>query len=235
VNNPAGYVNSRQIAAQGGYTYQINRSDQIGLLYGYQQFKYPTILSGDITTNLVNAVYGHRISGRLDLTLGGGPQFTKINSVIFGNNTRVSASGRASLRYRFPKTSVGFYYDHYNTSGSGFFVGANTDTVRLSASRPVTKNWLGTADFGYTRSSRLVPIVILLSPANNAQTYAYFYGGVSVHRQLGRDFSVFGSYQFNDVSFDQSFCGTTVNCSRAFRRNVAVIGLDWHPHPIRLD
>jgi hypothetical protein len=235
VNNPVGYVNSRQIALQGGYTYQINRSDQIGLLYGYQQFKYPSILSGDITTNLVNAVYGHRISGRMDLSLGGGPQFTKINSPLLGNSTRLSASGRASLRYRFPKTSVGLYYDHYNTSGSGFFVGASTDVARLTASRPISKNWLGTADFGYTRSSRLVPVVILLSPVNSAETYGYFYAGLSAHRQLGKDFSLFGSYQFNDVNFDRNFCGNTVNCSNMFRRNVAVIGLDWHPHPIRLD
>lgn len=235
VNNPVGYVNSRQVAAQGGYSYQISRSDQLGVLYGYQQFKYPSILTGDITTNLVNVVYGHRISGRLDLTLGGGPQFTKVNSPLFGMNTRTSASGRASLRYRFPKTNLGLYYDHYNTSGSGFFVGAKTDLVRLSASRPISKNWQGTADFGYTRSSRIVPIVILLSPVNSAQTYGYFYGGVSLHRQLGRDFSLFGSYQFNDVNFDRSFCGTSVNCSHMFQRNVALIGLDWHPHPIRLD
>ena len=235
VNNPVGYINSRQVALQGGYSYQISRSDQIGVLYGYQQFKYPNVLSGNVSTNLVNAIYSHRISGRMDMSLGGGPQFTKINSPLFGNNTRVSASGRASLRYRFPRTSLGLYYDHYNSSGSGFFVGAKTDVARLTATRPISKNWVGTGDFGYTRSSRLVPLVVQLSVVNNASTYGYYYAGVSLHRQLGRDFSLFGSYQFNNVHFDRTFCGTAASCANSFSRNVAVIGLDWHPHPIRLD
>jgi hypothetical protein len=37
------------------------------------------------------------------------------------------------------------------------------------------------------------------------------------------------------VNFDRSFCGTAASCSHSFQRNVFVIGLDWHPHPIRLD
>ena len=42
------------------------------------------------------------------------------------------------------------------------------------------------------------------------------------------------SYQFNDLMFDTSFC-TVAPCNRTSQRHVALIGVDWHPHPIRLD
>src|SRR5205085_9219751 len=123
-----------------------NKKDQVSVVYGYQTFRYANVFQGNLSTQLVNALWGHRISGRMDLVLGGGPQFTRSSSPLFGTNTRISGSGRASLRYRFPLTSVGLSYDHYNTSGSGFFVGAMSDIARVTASRPLFKVWNVTAD-----------------------------------------------------------------------------------------
>jgi len=235
VNSPPGFLNSRQVSAQGGYNYLLNKKDQLGVVYGYQTFRYPSVLQGNLNTNLVNVLWGHRLSGRMDLVLGGGPQFTRSSSPLFGSNTRISGSGRASLRYRFPLTSVSLSYNHYNTSGSGFFVGAKSDVARLSASRPFFRVWNVTADIGYTHDSRIVPVVILFSPINNARSYNYIYAGGSVRRQLGRDFSAFLSYQYNNLNFDQSFCINSTSCARTSQRSVVVFGIDWHPHPIRLD
>src|SRR5262249_43111084 len=152
-------------------------------------------------------LYGHRVSGRMDFLIGAGPQITQTSSPFFGSSTYVSLSGRASLRYRFPKTSLGIYYDHYNTAGSGFFVGAKTDLVRFSVSRAFGRVWDASADIGYTHDVRILPVPVIFSPVNNAESYNYVYAGVALHRQLGRQFSVFVSYQFNQLGFDQSFCG----------------------------
>jgi hypothetical protein len=227
-----GLINSRQVAGQAGYNYQINRANQIALVYGYQNFRYPNITAGDFQTHLFHVLYGHRISGRMDVVFGGGPQITQIHSPVSGNDSRISASGRASLRYRFQVWSTSLSYSRYNSSGSGFFAGATSDLVRVTASRTLGRLYDLSTDLGYTRNSRILPTVVNVPGA----TYNYWYAGGAVHRQFGRDFDGFVSYQFNRLGFDQTFCTVNVNnCSNNSQRHVVIIGLDWHPRPIRLD
>ena len=230
-DDAAGFINSRQISGQAGYNYQINRRDQLSIVYGYQGFRYPNLAGESFTTNLWNVLYGHRISGRLDLVVGGGPQMTSIDNPQVGNTQRISFSGRGSLRYRFPKTNLGLFYSHYNTNGSGFFAGAKSDIVRLAVTRPIGRVWDAILDVGYTHNSQIQPSIIGVQ----ASSYNYGYAGGGMHRQLGQNFSVFVSYQFNDLAFDSSFCVAPGPCDRTSRRHVAAVGLDWHPHPIRLD
>jgi hypothetical protein len=242
-NASSSLINSRQISAQAGYNYQINRKDQIALVYGYQDFRYPSSLGTHFNTNLVNVLYGHRISGRMDLVLGAGPQLTHIHSCTIlpfstqcvpVSSTRLSGAGLARLRYHFPKTIVGLSYDHHNTSGSGLFVGATSDVARVDATRPLGRVWNGTANIGFTHNRRVASNP-LVSAVNNARTFDYLYAGARVHRQLGRQFSLFIGYQFNNLAFDSTFCGTAKSCSQMSQRHVGTVGLDWHPRPIRLD
>jgi hypothetical protein len=69
----------------------------------------------------------------------------------------------------------------------------------------------------------------------SADIYQYGFAGIGVHRMFGRSFHAFASYQFNDLIFDSSYCGTTGTCNRISQRQVGTIGLDWIPRPIRLD
>ena len=152
-------------------------------MYGYQGFNFSTGVS--FHSNVIQLMWGHRISGRMDFLIGAGPQFTQISNVLtpvsnptsadtvppcqFGgtltslvlecptNSLRISAAGRASLRYRFPKVSLDLTYDHYLTSGSGFFAGAESDIARLTATRPLGRIWSGFSDLGYSRNSRVLP------------------------------------------------------------------------------
>jgi len=230
-NQIAPFVDSNQVAAQAGYNYQINRKNQIALLYGFQDFHYPNFAGSTFTTHVGQLLYAHRITGRMDLLLGGGPQVTNINSPTFGSNQRITVSGRASLRYRFPRTTLGIHYERYSTSGSGFLLGANSDIARLSVSRSLSRLWDVIADLGYAHNSQIQP-----GGSIAATSYDYGYAGGMARRQLGRYFSLFLSYQFNDLAFDNSFCGLTgPRCDRTSRRHVAAVGLNWHPRPIRLD
>jgi hypothetical protein len=233
---PFTYINSQTVSGQAGYNYQINRSDQVGLLYGYQSFHFPTSVAGNFRTHYFHVLYGHRISGRMDLVVGGGPQLTDITrptATGSTSTTNLSASGRAMLRYRFTHTNLAVSYDRYNSSGSGFYGGAKTNLFRLTASRPFGRLWSGTADVGYTTNSRILPVT---TGGIAGQSFNSLYAGASLHRQFGRVFSGFVSYQFNNLMFDSSFCTTTTGtCNRTSRRQVALIGIDWTPHPIRLD
>jgi hypothetical protein len=225
------FINSRQTVAQAGYDYQLSRRDQIGLIYGYQAFRYPAEVGTDFDTHLFNVLYGHRISGRMDLVLGGGPQLVETHNIFTGSIREISGSGRATLRYRLARSSLLLSYYHFTTSGSGFFAGAKTDTVRAGLNHPFGRVWEATFDAGYSHSNRLAPTLLGVGIA--ARSYGHFYLGGVAHRQLGRDFSLLLSYQFNDLGFDNSFCAAGGSCRS--QRHVAMVGLDWRPRPIRLD
>jgi hypothetical protein len=226
-NDTAGFIDSNQITGQIGYDYKLSRKSQIALVYGYQDFQYPNIPGSSFDTHVVNLMYGYRISGRMDFLVGAGPQVTVIhNSALFGGSSnRVTVSARAALRYRFPRTSIGIYYDRYNSSGSGYFVGAVSDVVRFSVSRPLTRLWTATADVGYAHNSAL--------QSGSTNSFQYVYAGAAVRRPLGRQFAVFFSYQFNDLQFNGATCTAGGSC--VSQRHVVAAGLDWHPRPIRLD
>lgn len=233
-DNTAGFIDSNQITGQVGYDYKLSRKSQVALVYGFQDFRYPNIPGSSFSTHVVNLMYGYRISGRMDFLVGAGPQVTLIhNSPLFGGSSdRVTVSARAALRYRFPRTSVGIYYDRYNSSGSGYFVGAVSDVVRFSISRPLTRLWSATADIGYAHNSALQSGAFnLLPPSTNS--FQYVYAGAAVRRPLGKQFAVFFSYQFNDLQFNGTTCTAGGSC--ASQRHVVAAGLDWHPRPIRLD
>jgi hypothetical protein len=220
------FIGSSEETVQFGYDRTLNPKDQIALSYGYQGFNFSTVGTA-VHSHVLQAMYGHRISGRMDFTIGAGPQFTHTSDVAYictylgipvqiptnqcpaiggtlvgvpqtANHTGVA--GRVSLRYRFPKTSVSLSYDRFNTSGSGLFAGSRSDTVVLDAQRPLSRIWNVFGDVGYSRNSRLQ----LGGSTVNANSFSYLYAGVGLHRQFGRNLRGFVSYQFNHMNFDTS-------------------------------
>jgi hypothetical protein len=236
----SGYVNSQQVTGQVGYNYQLSRHDQIALSYAYQAFHFPRVGAGSFNVNLWQVTYGHRISKKLDFKAGGGPQWVHTNGFFRGTTvpftqSNITGSGHASLMY-YPtaRTNMNISYSHYTNPGSGFFAGANTDSVRYALSHSLTRRWNSTLDTGYSRNSR-----VLAGPANlvgNATTYQYWFAGGALRRQLSRHFGAFASYQFDSIGFNSGFCAAgNPGCSKDYGRHVGVIGLDWTPSPIRLD
>jgi len=79
---------------------------------------------------------------------------------------------------------------------------------------------------------------------SNTTSYNFWYAGGALHRQIGRDFSAYVSYQFNEFYFGcagvsvpsvASSVPPSLACGSRTQRHVATVGVDWHPHPIRLD
>jgi hypothetical protein len=266
------FIGSSQVSAQVGYNRLLSSHTQIALVYGYQGFDF-SVLGADFHSNIIQGLYGHRISGRMDLLLGAGPQFTRISvacsftDVIAGispctlnsggqvvgsiPSTKIGVAAQGRLRYKFTKTSMDLQYQRFETSGSGLFLGAQSDIVRLSADRPLSRVWGSFFDLGYAHNSRLQNLTaaqfntcnptgqnnILLPPCPgvNANTYAYGFAGGGLHRAFGREFHGFLSYQFNELTFDHSYCGGLTDCNRISNRQLITIGLDWTPRPIRID
>jgi len=266
------FIGSSQTSAQVGYNRLLTPHTQIALVYGNQAFDF-SFAGMAFHSHIIQGMYGHRITGRLDLLLGAGPQFTFIGSacslfdVLVGNahcsvsasgqplgsipNTKLGVAAQARLRYKFTKTSLSLSYQRFETSGSGLFFGAQSDIVRLTAERPLSRVWSAFTDVGYSRQDRLQNLTaaqqatcnlpgqttpnLPACPGVNANTASYVFLGVGVHRAFGREFHGFASYQFNEIFFDESYCVPNTPCNRISNRNVLTFGLDWTPRPIRID
>jgi len=276
------FIGNSQLTAEVGYNRILGPHDQGALMYAYQGFDFSTGVA--FHSHVVQVMWGHRISGRMDFLVGAGPHLTFIDNLLTAitnpgpgnmippciiggslsspvlecpeNDRRLSSAGQASLRYRFPKFYTNLSYSHYLTSGSGFFAGAESDIVRLTAGRPLGRIWSVTADIGYSRNSRVASLTAAESatctmsatnpnpppcPGTVADIYQYGFAGVGVHRMFGRDWHAYASYQFNYLTFDSSYCqamaagAAPTPCNRISQRNVGTIGLDWTPRPTRLD
>jgi hypothetical protein len=242
--NGAAFIGSSQLAAQAGYNRILTPHTQIAAVYGYQGFDF-SVLGTAFHTHVIQGMYGHRISGRMDLLLGAGPQIT----VGTTPDTRIGVAAQARLRYRLSKSSLDLRYERFMTSGGGLFTGAQTDTVRFGVDHPLSRVWSLSADLGFNHNDRLQPltqqqIIACITgsqgsqsacPAGDAKTYIDGYVGAALHRHFGREFHGYLSYQFNELWFDQSFCVSGTPCDRISNRQVVTLGLDWTPRPIRID
>jgi len=250
LNSPPGLLNSEMMISQVGYNYLLSRSNQIGVSYAFEEFHFPTANAGSLNLNLWQVYFAHRISGRLDFTAGGGPQWIHINGftpqlvitssgpaiiLVPLHTSRVSGAGRLGLNYRHSsRTSMALSYFHYVTPGSGFFPGATSDVVRYSLNHQLTRRWSSNLDTGFSRSTRILNPTLSNSAAGNSHTYDYWYAGGGVRRQFTRQFQGFATYQYNRLLFGSGFCSSS-HCSAGYGHHIGMIGVDWTPRPIRLD
>lgn len=227
--NPSGFINSNQFGGDVGYSYAINRRDQVGIVYGFRAFRYPVALDvGGVDSHILQAIYGHRISGRMDLLIGAGPQWTIIKVPNQGSTTQISVSARASLRYRFERAAAAVSYLRINTTGSGFFAGAESDIVRISGSYDLARRWHARLDAGFSHNDRLQATT---QPVN-AGSFDYLFAGAGLEREFNRNLGAFLAYQYNYQVFGN--CAGT-NCNNRTSRQVIQFGASWHFRPIRLD
>ena len=116
-------VDSQQFNGQLGFNRLLTKgSDWIPLCF--QDFHFPTSGSGTVTAQIVHVIYGHRVTGRLNFTAGGGPQFVIIHSPLFGESKRISGNGSIALHYIFsPRTNAQNTLYQRFVSPDGFLCG----------------------------------------------------------------------------------------------------------------
>ncbi|MGB9073325.1 MAG: hypothetical protein WCC22_11855 [Terriglobales bacterium] len=233
-NGNANLINSEQWTFEGGFSHLLGRRDQVALVYAFQDFLFPFTAGGDIHTNVANLRYGHTISGRMSLLVGAGPQYISIYEP--GNPSQVdrrwSLSAQARLSYKFPRTTLSLAYEKYTSPGSGFFAGADTQVGRASFMRPLGRTFEFYGDLGYSYHKRLQQ---LLFSGTAGQRYSDGFIGGILRKNMSRNFGVFAAYHFSELAFDRAFCTASSPCSRISNVNIATIGVDWHPRPVRIE
>ncbi len=231
-NDSQGFINSRQAGAQAGYSYTISKKDQLALSYGFQSFHFPAAAGADnVIAHVVQGMYGHRVSGRMDLVFGAGPQWTRIQDPLTGTSSRISVAGQATLRYRFQRTSGVLSFERYDNSGSGFFAGAESNVARLELARKLGRRYTANAAVGFAHNKRLQSSLLGVA----STSYNYGFAGLALRREFGYNWGTYLSYQWNDQIFDTCPIVGQQFCDRISVRHVLTFGVDWHFRPIRID
>ncbi len=239
---PFPIINSQQTTGQIGFNHTLTRRDQVGVQYAFQEFHFPRGGSGSVNAHVWDALYGHRVTGKLNLTVAGGPQLVIVHNPPTTANPAattsrlVSANGSLTFTYTVSsRTHASVMYQRYVTPGSGFFAGANTNAARLSLGHLFGRHWTTNTDVGYSHNSSLQSSSAATVSGIHSHAYQFWYAGSSLQRQLGPQFSVFVSYQFNDMGIGQcTGSGASAVCGLSALRHTGQVGINWHPRPIRL-
>jgi len=223
-----GNVDSDQYVGNIGYNYQFSRNNTIAVQYRFSAFHYLNNPQA-IGDHMVQLVFGRKITGRLALTLSGGPDISDFRVPIAPSTEthHVAGSGGASLSYQVPKGSVTAGYFHGVTAGSGVFLGAITDQVSAAATRRITRVWSGEVHGGYARNRNAQS-----SSGVNSTDYDSFYGGVSAARPLGR--RALFSLSYTAYVQRSAASGCSSNCNSTFTTNQITVGVSWHARPFVL-
>ena len=222
-------INSDQLTIEGGYSHLVSRHDQVGVVYAFQLFQFPQETGGEVYIHVVNLRWSHTISGRMSFIAGAGPQYTDLE--LGGPATHWSLSARVQLRYKFGHGSMVASYEKYTSTGSGFFLGANTQAARLGYTRPLGRTWEFYGDLGYSHNTKLQPAVIGVT---GASSYNEGSAGAVVRRHLGRSYDFFAAYRFSEIAFNNPVEIGGSN-GRISQRHVGTIGVEWHPKPTRIE
>jgi hypothetical protein len=236
VNNFAN-IESNDVVLNAGYNYAITRKDTVGVVYRFSAYHFlgqPQAI-GDHSPQLS---YGRKITGRLALQLSGGAEITTFRVPVGGETHHVGGAGHASFNYAFKRGGVDLSYSHGVTSGSGIFLGATTDQIRLDTNRQLTRQWNGNVQVGYARNRNVVSGAIGLpgvTGTNSASaSYDSFYFGGGASRPLGRNLNFTSAYT---AYIQHTNAGATCvigTCGTNYTSHQITLGLSWHTRPFVL-
>jgi hypothetical protein len=223
----SGNVNSDSEILNAGYNYAITRKDSIGLVYLFNAYRYPGSPQA-LGDHVGQFVFGRKITGRLALKLGGGPEVTTFRVAIGGSKQRISGFGNAALAYAFARSSVALSYTHGLSGGSGVFTGSILDQANATWNRQLTRAWNGSVNFGYARNHQILSVSGLTSPS-----YDMWLAGAGLSRALGRraDFSV--GYQAQIQNSNVAICSSP-NCGTDYTVHQIFLTFKWHTRPLVL-
>jgi hypothetical protein len=221
----AGNIDSNDAIGSVGYDYELSKHDSIGALYLFSSYRYLGEPQA-IQDHTVQLAYGRKVTGRLALSLFGGPEITLFRVQTTGFANRTSMSGRAELIYSRSRTSLSASYVHGVSGGSGVFTGSNTDSVQGSVSRQLSRVWHGDVSFGFARNSSLPNQSVVVG----APTFDTLFVGAGVDRALGRTSRVHLGYTayYQDASENQC-----VSCVTGLSHQIDA-SFQWHTRPLVL-
>jgi hypothetical protein len=227
-------ANFYDVTFQGAYNYQLTRKDTVSASYQFSAIRYSN-LGQSINSNVVQGMYGRKVTGRLAFQIGVGPQFVTSTTPITGTTTTVPISSsvssvswalNSSLTYGWKRGTLSASYVHGLTGGSGVLTGAETDIVSGAFGGPINRTSNYSINAGYSRNHGF-----LVGDATISQTFDYWYTGASYTKTIGRNVDLFLNYQLQYQTSGTGGC-VGAGCSQDTLRNQISFGVNLHKQPI---
>jgi hypothetical protein len=225
----SGNIDTNSVFGSLGYNYTLTKKDTIGLFYqfsGYHFIGNPQAYG----SQTVSAAYSRKITGRMALTLYGGPQFTSSRVPVGTTSTTLNFYASAFLTYAFEKGTISGSYLHGLTGGSGVLTGSISDQVTFTATRRLNRLWTASANLGFAQNRTVI------NSAGTASNPSYndWFVSASVGRPIGRDFVFSLAYNpyfaTNNPVCSVPGCGT----SSSGVTQTVTLNFQWHPRPFVL-
>lgn len=240
----SGNIDTNSVFGSLGYNYKLTKKDSIGFFYQISTFHFPGNPEA-YGTQTVSAAYARKITGRLALSLYGGPQFTSMRISTTSSSNLTNGYASASLNYALHNGGISGHYVHGISGGSGVFTGSILDLAGGSLSRKLTRMWQGSINFGFAHNSTIggsVTTTTTTTPGSTttvpAGNYSYdnWFAGAGVGRPIGRNLSLFISYSAN-FETNHPGCSTTTACAPSTTTSGQFINFNirWHPRPFAFE
>jgi hypothetical protein len=222
-----GYIGSHTASGVFGYNYLLSPMNSIAFNYSYGQNNFSNSSEG-LYSHTLTAAFGRKITGKLALSVGGGPQIAEIRNGPGGNSSTTSWSGSASLTYgpRPRNVSYSLSYSHGLTDGSGVLFGSESDTVGGGVHFGFARFWSVSVNGGFVSNRALANTTF------GATRYSTWTSGVSLGRPLSRGLLFSVSYLYQN-QIQNGVC-PVLSCGIFPGSQSVSARLDWHPWPPRL-
>jgi hypothetical protein len=224
----SGFVDARIETFRTGYNRMLTARDTVSAFYSASLFRFQGG-GTSIDNHSVFLSYGRRLTGRLAFQVAAGPRVALIKSAGGDRESQLGWTMDTSVHYRLPYSDLKLEYLRGITEGSGLLRGTETDEVRGSVSRSLTRMWTGTLSAGYAHNHSLVPLV-----SSGERTYNGWRAGVRFDRPVGRYSSMYLIYTAQQQTSNVANC-TDVTCGMVRLRHVFGIGFTFRFRPIDIE
>ena len=222
-----GNVDNNTFTASFGYNYVLNHADTIGLVYHFSNFQFsgqPQAF-GDHTFNVA---YGRKLTGRLALTIAGGPEYTKFRIPVGTQTSKLAGNANVNVTYRLENGGLMAGYFHGLTGGGGVFTGSTIDMINFEINHRFTRVWSGQFNTGYSINRAEGTSTQANSPNYNS----WFIGG-GVNRPIGRNMNFGVAYNATIGTTVQAGC-TGGSCTSNQTSNFITVNFQWQSRPLIL-
>lgn len=228
LDNAAGLLESNSLTAQAGMNYAFGRFDSMAVTYSLQQTRFKGV-AGGADSHSVQLSYARRMTGRMVLQVGAGPQIRDFSIPGQTPSDRLSWTATSRVLYAMRDMDLAFAYSRFMTNGSGVLLGASTDSFDLTATRNIGRNWHTTFGSGMALNRSLAQLVA----GTNQSHFRTWHANGSLGRAIGRSMSMNLTYSYQNQN--QTVCGVAAICFPDTQRHVFGLMFGWRPRPIELN
>jgi hypothetical protein len=223
-----GLQNSGTTSGHAGYNYLLSPLNSMAVSYGFSHLAFSGLPVG-MNDHTVQLSFARRITGRLSVQVGAGPDIQMYKAPVAGSSTVLSWIASTAIHYQLRRVRASVRYNHALGGGGGVLPGAETDIVSGDLGRSLGA-WDLAISAGYG-NDRAIQQTILNA---NGPSLQRWFTSARVSRRLNRYGNLFAAYGASSQSSLAGVCSLAA-CSANTLTQTISLGYNWGLQPIVLE